>query len=86
MLSVHWWLDTGDVRDDYEKSKSYMKGISSAGNLTPETRKIIAEAIKFGYVAAFSARTCDMNEMTYQAMKFEDGYKAVLKLFDGEGK
>tara|TARA_Y100000310_G_C20237515_1_gene603060 strand:- start:344 stop:565 length:222 start_codon:yes stop_codon:yes gene_type:complete len=67
-----------DSRETYKEMKAELEKRLSETNLNQEEQQLLRTAMEFAYSAAFSARTCDMNEQHRQAEHYESGYQSIL--------
>lgn len=68
-----------DMRDVYTERKTDLEVILGTGKVSAEQKRFMSIAMAFGYAAAFSSRTCDMNGSFFQAQTYQDGYEAMMK-------
>ena len=68
-----------ELRKVYSKEKKNLEKALSETELTPEQKKLLRNALSFGYAAAFCKGTLDMNKSFYRAQKYQDGYEMMKK-------
>lgn len=71
-----------DIRDVYSRLESDLKKSIPKSKLSPKQKALLRKMLDFGYAAAFSERTCDMNESWFQSGRYLDGYKDMQKLLE----
>ena len=65
-----------------EERKGQLENALKGSNLPPEQRKLLLAAMEFGYSAAFSSRTYDMNGAFMQAQSCTGKYNAIKALVE----
>jgi hypothetical protein len=71
-----------DTRDVYSRLEADLKKSIPNSKLSPEQKELLRKMLEFGYAAAFSERTCDMNQSWFQADRYRNGYKNMQKLLE----
>jgi hypothetical protein len=71
-----------DMRDVYSRLESDLKKSIPNSKLSPEQKELLRKMLEFGYAAAFSERTCDMNQSWFQSDRYQNGYKNMQKLLE----
>ncbi len=70
---------TGDMRETFRETREALEESLDGEALTPEQKKTISTAMRFGYSAAFCSRTCDMNRNFFAAQRYVKEYEQILE-------
>jgi hypothetical protein len=71
-----------DTRDVYSRLEADLKKSIPKSKLSPEQKALLRKMLDFGYAAAFSERTCDINQSWFQSNVYRDGYQNMQKLLE----
>jgi len=71
-----------DLRDVFSEDQMKLEEKLKDVKLDPQTKEIILLVLEFGYAAAHSSRTCDMNQSYHGAQRYDDGYHAMEKMIE----
>jgi hypothetical protein len=74
--------ENNNMMNEYYKKQTELEKILKETTLTPEQKKIITTAVKFGYSAAFCQRTSDMNGSYFSADRYREGYENIVKMLE----
>jgi len=71
-----------DLREVFSEDRAKLEKLLKEVKLDPQTKELVLLTLEFGYAAAHSSRTCDMNQSYTAAQRFDDGYHAMEKLIE----
>jgi len=71
-----------DQREVYEEKGASLKEAISKDKLTPNEKKLMLDAMNFGYAAGICEKIEDMNGSFFQAQRYQDGVRDMRKMLE----